>query len=69
MGIVFGVVFFRFGIWPTLISHYVYNTFLSAFPMVKSSSLYFQFSGLPVIGILLLPALVALFALASKRSS
>lgn len=32
-GIVFGVVFLRYGIWATVIAHYVYNAFLGAFPM------------------------------------
>ena len=67
VGVLLGVVFLRFGIWSTIISHYVYNAFVVAFPMLKSSSLYFQISGAVVVGVLLLLAVPALFGLVTGR--
>jgi len=68
VGVVFGMVFLRFGIWATIISHYAYDAALVALPMIKSSSLYFQASGLAVAGIVLLPAAAAgLSGLVKKR--
>jgi len=67
VGIVFGVVFLRWGIWASVISHYAYNAFLVSFPMLRSSSTYFQVSGLVVVGILLIPAAVALYRVAAGR--
>ena len=68
IGIVFGILFLRFGIWAPVIAHYAINAFIVALPMVKSSSLYFQVSGVVVIGILLLPAIPAAFAVLTGRS-
>jgi len=59
VGIGFGLVFLRWGIWSTIVAHYAYNAFVSSFPMLRSSSLYFQISGIAVIGLLALPVLVA----------
>ncbi len=67
VGILLGVVFLRFGIWTTVVSHYVYNAFLGAYPMLNSSSLYFQVSGAIVVGALLVPAIPALFGLVTGR--
>ena len=68
VGILFGVAFLRFGIWAPIIAHYAYNAFLTAFPMIKSSSVYFQVSGVAVTAILLLPAIPALVAVLMGRS-
>lgn len=68
IGIVFGILFLRFGIWAPIIAHYAINAFIVALPMVKSSSLYFQVSGLLVIGILLVPAIPAAFAVLTGRA-
>ena len=68
IGIVFGILFLRFGIWAPVIAHYAINAFIVALPMVKSSSLYFQVSGVLVIGILLVPAIPAAFAVLTGRS-
>jgi len=67
VGVVLGVVFLRFGIWATLISHYAYNAFLVSFPMLKSTSLYFQVSGIVVVGVLLVPAVPALLGAFTGR--
>ncbi len=68
VGVMFGVAFLRFGIWAPIIAHYAYNAFLTALPMMKSTSLYFQVSGIAVTGILLLPAIPALIAVLAGRS-
>ena len=47
VGILLGIVFLRFGVWATIISHYVYNCFLGVYPMVQSDSLYLQDLGHP----------------------
>jgi membrane protease YdiL (CAAX protease family) len=59
VGTAFGYIFLRWGIWSTIVGHYAYNAFVTAFPMLRSSSLYFQISGLAVIGLLLVPVVVA----------
>ncbi|MDE2886929.1 MAG: type II CAAX endopeptidase family protein [Gemmatimonadota bacterium] len=68
IGILFGILFLRFGIWAPIIAHYAINAFIVALPMVKSSSLYFQVSGVLVIGILLVPAIPAAFAVLTGRA-
>lgn len=68
IGIVFGILFLRFGIWAPIIAHYAINAFIVALPMVTSSSLYFQVSGVLVIGILLVPAIPAAFAVLTGRA-
>ncbi|MDP6778556.1 MAG: CPBP family intramembrane metalloprotease, partial [Candidatus Latescibacteria bacterium] len=67
VGVVFGIVYLRYGIWATVISHYAYNAFLSAFPMMQSSSTYFQVSGVAVVAILFLPAIPALYGLVTRK--
>jgi membrane protease YdiL (CAAX protease family) len=61
VGVIFGVVYLRYGIWTTVISHYVYNAFQGAFPMVQSDSLYFQISGSLVVAAIFIPALPAIW--------
>ena len=67
VGVIFGMVFLRFGIWTTVISPYVYNAFLVAYPMLKSTSLYFEISGALVVGIIFLPVLPVLFSALTRR--
>ena len=57
VGCLFGLVYLRFGIWATITAHYVFNAFLVALPMIKSTSAYFQISGALVVGVLLLPVI------------
>lgn len=68
VGIVLGAAFLRYGIWAPIVAHYAYNAFITAYPMIRSTSLYFQLSGLAVTGLLLLPAIPALFAVLTGRS-
>jgi membrane protease YdiL (CAAX protease family) len=66
-GVVFGLVFLRFGIWSTIAAHYAVNVFLVGYPMMRSSSPYFHVSGMVVVGVLLLPVLMALTGLLRGR--
>ena len=68
VGIAFGLAFLRYGIWAPIIAHYAVNAFMTALPMMKSSSLYFQVSGVVVTGVLLVPGMIALFAVLTGRS-
>ncbi len=67
VGVVFGVVFLRFGIWTTVVSHYVYNCFLGTYPMMQSDSLYFKASGFLALAVIVLPAIPAIWALVTGR--
>ena len=67
VGVIFGLVFLRFGIWATTISHYVYNCFLGTYPMMQSDSLYFKLSGFLAVAVICLPAIPAIWALVTGR--
>ena len=67
VGVVFGLVFLRFGIWTTVVSHYVYNCFLGTYPMMQSDSLYFKTSGFLALAVICLPAIPAIWALVTGR--
>ena len=67
VGVVFGYVFLRYGIWSTVVAHYVFNAFLGALPMLKSENFYFLISGLSVICILVFPMFWVLFRLHIDR--
>ena len=67
VGIVLGIVFLRFGVWATIISHYVYNCFLGVYPMLQSDSLYFKVSGILAVAIISIPALPAIWSAVRGR--
>ena len=67
VGVVFGLVFLRFGIWTTVVSHYVFNCFLGTYPMMQSDSLYFKVSGFLALAVICLPAIPAIWALVTGR--
>ena len=67
VGILLGMVFLRFGVWATIISHYVYNCFLGVYPMVQSDSLYFKISGILAVAIISIPALPAIWSVVRGR--
>ena len=67
VGVIFGVVFLRYGVWATIISHYVYNCFLGVYPMLQSDSLYFQVSGILAVAIVFIPAIPAIFGAITGR--
>lgn len=65
-GILFGVVFLKYGLESVLIAHFVINAALVGLPLLKSHNAYFVISGLIVITIAVLPFFIMLF-LARKR--
>ncbi len=67
VGVIFGIVFLRYGVWATIISHYVYNCFLGVYPMVQSDSLYFKVSGILAVAIIFIPAIPAIFGVITGR--
>ncbi len=67
VGVIFGIVFLRYGVWATIISHYVYNCFLGIYPMVQSDSLYFKVSGILAVAIVFIPAIPAIFGVITGR--
>jgi membrane protease YdiL (CAAX protease family) len=55
--VILGLFFLRFGVFVTIMSHFVYNAGLSALPLLRSSDPYFVFSGLIVIAAMFAPIL------------
>jgi membrane protease YdiL (CAAX protease family) len=53
--VILGLFFLRFGLFVTIMSHFVYNAGLSALPLLRSSDPYFVFSGLIVIAVMFVP--------------
>jgi GNAT superfamily N-acetyltransferase len=53
--VVLGLFVLRFGVFITIMSHFVYNAGLSALPLLRSSDPYFILSGLIVIAAMLAP--------------
>lgn len=58
-GLVFGYCFIRHDLWTVIIAHYVFDAFIVGLPLLKSSSAYYQLSGLAVILLGLVPVLLA----------
>ena len=65
-GVALGIIMLRFGILPTLVWHYSVDAMYSAMLLVRSTSLYYKFSGIASAGIMVLPVLVALAAYLRK---
>ncbi len=56
-GLISGLFFLRFGLFTTIMAHFVYNAGLGALPLLRSSDPYFVFSGLIVIAVMFVPIL------------
>lgn len=69
IGIILGWAFQKYGIWCTLIAHYVVNASMGSALLLKSSSAYFKISGLVVCGLLLLPLAAALFSMLTGKAT
>lgn len=67
IGIIAGVVMLRFGIWATLVWHFVLDAVWIGLFLFQSSSAYYWISGLIVCSALLIPALVAGIIYMRKR--
>ena len=65
-GIILGLVFLRYGIIATIVSHYTYNAVVSGTLLVKSDNLYFRSSGFVVMGLMLLPLIPAVISMFRK---
>ncbi len=66
IGIIAGYVFLRWGVFATLVWHYSIDALLIGMFLFGSSNLYFIFSGILVVGLLLIPLLISLASLAQK---
>ena len=55
VGIAFGIVFVHYGITATLIAHYAFNAITDAIPMIQSDEPYLRWSGVAVVGLMLVP--------------
>lgn len=62
VGIVLGIVFLRYGIVATIISHYTFNAVIAGTLLVKQENLYLKISGLIVMALMLLPILPAVIS-------
>jgi len=68
IGILAGVVMLRFGIWATLVWHFVIDAVWIGLFLFRSDNAYFWISGLIVCGALLIPAVVAGVLYLKRRS-
>jgi membrane protease YdiL (CAAX protease family)/ribosomal protein S18 acetylase RimI-like enzyme len=55
--VILGLFFLRFGLFVTIMSHFVFNAGLTAMPLLRSSDPYFVLSGLIVIAAMFVPIL------------
>ena len=66
--VMLGLFFWRFGLFVTIMSHFVYNAGLTALPLLRSSDPYFVFSGLMVIAAMLVPIIPGLIVWLRRRA-
>lgn len=66
-GIVFGVIFLKYGLETVIIAHFVINATLGGLPLLRSHSLFFVTSGVVVITLVFLP--IFLLAILKKRQA
>lgn len=55
IGIVLGLVYLRYGIWATIVSHYIYNATVSSSLLLASDNIYFGLSAALVIAFIAIP--------------
>jgi membrane protease YdiL (CAAX protease family) len=67
LGIIAGYIFLRWGILATLIWHYTIDAVFVGLFLFNSTNLYFIFSGAIVMGLLLIPMMLAFFGLLKER--
>ena len=65
-GVIFGIVFLKYGLETVLITHFVIDAALVGLPLIKSQNTYFMISGLLVIAVAFLPIPILIF-IAKKR--
>lgn len=66
-GIVFGVVFLKYGLESVIIAHFVIDAALVGLPLLKSGNIYFRSSGIIVMTLALIPVFIVLFLLGRKK--
>ncbi len=66
--VILGLFFLRFGLFVTIMSHFVYNAGLGALPLLRSSDPYFVFSGLIVIAAMLVPIIPGVIIWLRRRA-
>ena len=66
--VILGLFFLRFGLFVTMMSHFVYNAGLTALPLLRSSDPYFVFSGLIVIAAMFVPIIPGLIVWLRRRA-
>ena len=59
--IILGIIFLKFDLFTTIMAHFTYNMIIVAMPLLRSSDPSFQFSGMIVLAVLVLPLLPGLF--------
>jgi hypothetical protein len=59
-GVMFGLVFLRYGIVACMVAHFVINAVQAGMPLLSSGNLYYAVSGVIVMGLALVPAGLAL---------
>ena len=64
-GIVFGIVFLKYGLEAVLITHFVIDAALVGLPLIRSQNAYFMISGIMVMAIVFLP--VPLLMIISRK--
>ncbi len=67
--IIMGVIFLKFDLFTTIMAHFTYNMIVTAMPLLRSSDPYFQFSGMVVLAVLVLPLLPGLYFTLKLRFS
>jgi membrane protease YdiL (CAAX protease family) len=66
--VMLGLFFLRFGVFVTIMSHFVFNAGLTALPLLRSSEPYFVFSGLIVIAAMFVPIIPGAISWLRRRA-
>ncbi len=66
--VLLGLFFLRFGVFVTIMSHFVFNAGLTALPLLRSSDPYLVFSGLIVIAAMFVPIIPGVIIWLRRRA-
>jgi membrane protease YdiL (CAAX protease family)/GNAT superfamily N-acetyltransferase len=66
--VILGLFFLRFGLFVTIMSHFVFNAGLTSLPLLRSSDPYLIFSGLIVIAAMFVPIVPGLIVWLRRRT-
>lgn len=67
--IILGIIFLKFDLFTTIMSHFTYNMIVTSMPLLRSSDPYFRFCGMVVLAVLVLPLLPGLYLTLKLRFS